>query len=85
MNALLSTLAEKAGIEPISCHDFRRTVVTTLLRTTDAAIVARLVGHKSLETTFRYDKTPLNLQRHAVGSLIVPGFATPNDTDGEVA
>ena len=85
VNALLSTLAEKAGIEPISCHDFRRTVVTTLLRTTDAAIVARLVGHKSLETTFRYDKTPLNLQRHAVGSLTVPDFATPNDTDGEVA
>ena len=74
INPMLARLATKAGIEPITSHDFRRTVVTTLLRSTDPAVVARLVGHRSLDTTFRYDKTPMNLQRSAVNSLAVPGF-----------
>jgi integrase len=78
---ILKRLADKAKIAPMSSHDFRRTAVTTLLRTTDPAVVARLVGHKSLDTTFRYDKTPLNLQRNAVNSLAVPSIASPNKAD----
>lgn len=72
MSRIVARMAVCAGIEHVRTHDFRRTLVTVLLRTADAATVARLVGHKSLDTTFRYDKAPLDLQRSAIATLNIP-------------
>ncbi|MBB3048925.1 site-specific recombinase XerD [Litorivivens lipolytica] len=65
-----------AGLGELSPHDMRRTFITTLL---DANInlktVADLAGHKSVNTTARYDRGGEKRMREAVGRL--PSPTTP--------
>lgn len=68
----LKLLAKRAGIGKVCTHDFRRTVATTLLRTHDAFIVSRLLGHSSLAATMIYDLSGQEEQRAAVGTLPLP-------------
>lgn len=63
---------EEAGYEGVAPHDLRRFLVSTLLETTDLALVARVVGHKNPATTAGYDRRPLRHQREAVASLELP-------------
>jgi integrase len=46
----------RAGLPPLSPHDFRRTFCTELLRATDILTVRELAGHASAQTTAKYDK-----------------------------
>lgn len=59
--------ARQAGLPAtVSTHDFRRFAVSHLLETTDLVLVSRIVGHKSPETTARYDRRPDIRAREAV-------------------
>lgn len=59
-----------AGIDEISPHDFRRTLISTLLeKGADISIVSTLVGHSKVERTAAYDRRGI-VQRRKVAALV---------------
>lgn len=67
---ILGVLVERAGVEPLTPHDLRRSFVSELLdRGADLAIVQRLVGHAGPGTTSRYDRRGAPARRKAVALL----------------
>jgi integrase len=47
---------KEAGIDGLRFHDLRHTHATRLLRATgNLALVKRMLGHRSIETTLRYE------------------------------
>lgn len=78
----IQKIAELACIGRVGTHDFRRTVASTLLRTTDASLVSRLLGHSSLAATLVYDMATEDEQRTAISSLPLPSIGVhPSDDD----
>ncbi len=70
---LLKSRAKRAGVKSFSPHDFRRTFVGDLLdASVDIAIVARMAGHASVNTTARYDRRPEQAKQKAAKLLKVP-------------
>mgnify|MGYP001264635659 CR=1 FL=1 len=65
-------LCKVAGVRRIGTHDFRRTVATTLLRTTDIATVAHVLNHVDINSTAAYDRAADELARQAVETLPLP-------------
>jgi integrase/recombinase XerD len=66
-------LARRAGVEPFSPHDLRRTFAGDLLDAgADVALVQRLMGHASIATTVGYDRRPEEATRRAAGMVSVP-------------
>ena len=67
--ALLRELCEKAGVEPFTPHDARRSYASRLLENGfDLAEVQKLMHHESPETTARYDhreRTKLDAKRRS--------------------
>jgi integrase len=74
-------LATRSGIGHMGTHDFRRTVASTLLRTTDASLVGRLLNHANLATTLGYDMATEDEQRHAISTLPLPALADEQGAD----
>jgi integrase len=73
VQARMGATARRAGVKAFSCHDLRRTFVTSLLEAgADLAIVAELAGHAGLDTTKRYDRRDAAAKRRAVDLLHVP-------------
>lgn len=69
---IVSILGERAGVDPLTPHDLRRSFVSELLdRGADLAIVQQLVGHAGPGTTSRYDRRGLPARRRAVALLEV--------------
>ena len=64
----------EAGIvEPLTPHDFRRSAVSDLLGSgVDIATVARMMGHKSTDTTSRYDRRGEEAVQKAVNKRRLP-------------
>mgnify|MGYP001591584129 CR=1 FL=1 len=53
----LNSIAEEAGIEDFMTHNLRRTYISTLWDAdVDAASVAQLAGHDSVDTSIKYDR-----------------------------
>jgi site-specific recombinase XerD len=74
MQAALLAVARRAGVGDVSMHDFRRTLISNLLdEGTDIATVAKIVGHRSVDTTARYDRRKDRAAKEAVerhGALV---------------
>ena len=52
---MLNQLAEKAGVEHVHPHKFRRTLATDLTRHgMPIQEVAKILGHEKLDTTMKY-------------------------------
>jgi site-specific recombinase XerD len=63
----LTKACDIVGIRP---HDFRRTFISVLLdQGRDLAVVSKIVGHQSVETTARYDRRGEHAGRKAVEAL----------------
>ena len=75
----LRILTGRAELGTVQTHDFRRTVATTLLRTHDAVLTARLLGHASLAATMTYDLSGVDEQRQAVNTLPLPDLDDMED------
>ncbi len=73
---MLHQRSEEAEVNPvISPHDLRRWFVSSLLDGgVDVFQVMRSVGHKRVDTTFRYDRRSQNRLRDVVDSLDLPGL-----------
>jgi integrase len=70
---LLKSRAKRAGVKDFSPHDLRRTFVGDLLDAgVDIAIVAKMAGHASVNTTARYDRRPERAKQEAAKLLNVP-------------
>lgn len=65
--------AAEASLAPVTCHDFRRTLIGDLLTAgVDLLTVQHIVGHASPVTTSQYDRRPEQVRREAIQKLHVP-------------
>jgi site-specific recombinase XerD len=77
---VVARVRARAGLPPLSTHDFRHTFIGDLLdKGVDLATVQALVGHASPVTTASYDRRPERVKREAVDSLDFPETADPLD------
>jgi integrase len=67
---LLARWVETGIPEPLTWHDFRRTLISNLIDDTDPVVAQKVVGHKDIKTTARYDRRPEAI-RHASLKRIV--------------
>ncbi len=57
MQKIVLDIAKEAGLEDVSMHDFRRTLISELLdQGNDIATVSKIVGHANASTTAKYDR-----------------------------
>lgn len=70
---LLRSRAQRAGVQPLTPHDLRRTFVSKLLNAgVDIAIVAKKASHSNIQTTARYDRRPEEAKQSAAQLLQIP-------------
>jgi integrase len=53
-DALWRKLRDRAGVEGLTCHDARHSVITQLARKLDVLDLARMVGHKNISQLMTY-------------------------------
>jgi site-specific recombinase XerD len=64
---ILRKRAAQAGVQSVSPHDLRRTLITHLLaRGVDLVTVSRIAGHASVTTTARYDRRGEEAKHEAI-------------------
>jgi integrase len=64
---ILRKRAEQAGVQAVSPHDLRRTLITHLLaRGVDLVTVSRIAGHASVTTTAHYDRRGEEAKHEAI-------------------
>ena len=72
-NQKLARLQQAAKVKPFSPHDCRRSYSTALLAAGNSiAVVQKLAGHASVNTTARYDRSDEDAKRKAAETLHVP-------------
>lgn len=70
---MLQKRATAAKVKDFSPHDLRRTFISNMLDAgADIAIIAKIAGHASINTTARYDRRPEEAKRKAAGLLHIP-------------
>jgi integrase/recombinase XerD len=71
--SILGRLQSEARVKPFSPHDCRRSYITALLAAGNSiAVVQKLAGHASVNTTARYDRSDEDAKRRAAETLRVP-------------
>lgn len=74
----LHVLARRAGVSPFRPHDARRSYASTLLDAgADLCVVARLLGHSSVQVTAGYDRRGARAEVEAAGLVRLPIASTP--------
>lgn len=74
-DAMLIKRCAAAGVSNLDWHDLRRTVATRLLDAgADLVVVRDVLGHKSMDTTARYDHRGEDAKRRAVEKISIPYF-----------
>lgn len=70
---VIASIGDSAGVENFSAHDFRRTLISGLFdKNIDIVTIAKLVGHKSTNTTAEYDRRKEDAMARAVDTVDVP-------------
>jgi integrase/recombinase XerD len=76
LNLVLRKRATQAGVAHVSCHDLRRTFISTMLDAgEDVFVVSRLAGHAQVQTTRLYDRRGAKAEQAAMQRLAVPYIA----------
>jgi integrase len=70
----VKALAAESGVDRVTPHDFRRFVISSLLETHDISLAAKVVGHRQITTTAKYDRRPASRARKAVETLSLPSL-----------
>ena len=80
----LLVLAKRAGVDPFRPHDARRSYASGLLDAgADLAVVARLLGHASVQVTAGYDRRGARAETEAAGLVRLP-YAPDRASPGSV-
>lgn len=70
---ILTRRAKIAGIQNITPHDMRRTYATELIQAgTPMPVAQKLMGHASVATTAKYDRSTIEAMITAVKSIHIP-------------
>jgi len=70
---ILARIQQAAKVKPFSPHDCRRSYIPALLAAGNSiAVVQKLAGHASVNTTARYDRSDEDAKRKAAETLHVP-------------
>lgn len=70
---ILDKRIKQAGVDHLTPHDFRRTIIGDMLDNgEDISTVARVVGHSDVSTTARYDRRPEERKKQAAIRIDVP-------------
>ncbi len=81
----LIVLSRRAGVAPFRPHDARRSYASSLLDAgADLCVVARLLGHSSVQVTAGYDRRGTRAEVEAAGLVRLPfspGASSP-ESDG---
>jgi integrase len=75
---------KKAGLAPLSTHDFRRTFIGDFIDAGgDLAQAQQIAGHTSATTTVQYDRRPERAMLAAVDRMSIPLPQHNDDEDPE--
>jgi site-specific recombinase XerD len=78
IGAIVKRVRQKAGLPPLSTHDFRRNYIGELLDAgVDLAQAQQLAGHASPITTATYDRRPEEALRDAADRITLPSPHNP--------
>jgi integrase/recombinase XerC len=70
---ILQQRGKEAGVHNFTPHDFRRTLISTMLdRGVDIVTVSKIVGHADVKTTARYDRRAEETKSKAAETIHYP-------------